>query len=339
MGTVRSRLSALSAVGGVLFILLVAALVYALVTPSGYYLLIPDAPNELAPLVKVEGGHERGKGRVYFVDVVTRQATLAERYLPFLRSDSQLISKQEFIPDGISDRLRKRLDAAAMERSKDVAATVALRSLGYKVSIRPGGVMIAEIAQRAPARSKLEPGDVLVAIDGKPSLTSKRVQELVDLHKPGDELTLTVERDKQTKRFRVATYADPGRPGETLIGIFMTPLAVVDLPLDVEIDSQGVVGPSAGLAFALQIVDELGRDVDRGRRIAATGELTIEGKVEPIGAVEQKVIGARRAGVQIMLVPAGDNAREARRFAGDMKIIAVSSFQQALHALTTRAGE
>jgi PDZ domain-containing secreted protein len=51
--------------------------------------------------------------------------------------------------------------------------------------------------------------------------------------------------------------------------------------------------------------------------------------------VRQKVLGARRSGVDVFLVPAGENAREARRYAGDLKIIAVDSFGQALRRLAT----
>ena len=103
----------------------------------------------------------------------------------------------------------------------------------------------------------------------------------------------------------------------------------------VTINAGNVGGPSAGLAFALELTDKLGPDIDRGHRVAATGELALDGSVKPIGGVEQKVIGARRAGIEIMLVPAGDNATEARRYAGSMKIISVTSFQQALRALAT----
>jgi PDZ domain-containing protein len=80
---------------------------------------------------------------------------------------------------------------------------------------------------------------------------------------------------------------------------------------------------------------ELGHDVSRGYRVAATGELRVDGTVIPIGGVKQKTYGARMAKADVFLVPAGDNARVARRYAGSLRIIAVRNFQQALHALAT----
>ena len=106
-------------------------------------------------------------------------------------------------------------------------------------------------------------------------------------------------------------------------------------PVRVRINTAGVGGPSAGLAFALALMEELGNNVDRGHKVAATGELELDGSVLPIGAVKQKTVGARQAGVDVFLVPAGSNARVARRYADGLRVIPVKSFQQALHALAT----
>ena len=103
----------------------------------------------------------------------------------------------------------------------------------------------------------------------------------------------------------------------------------------IRIDAGDVGGPSAGLAFALDILQELGRNVTRGHKVAATGELGLDGKVSPIGGVKQKTLGARKAGVDAFLVPAGENAREARRYADGLRIIPVKNFPQALRALAT----
>ena len=120
-----------------------------------------------------------------------------------------------------------------------------------------------------------------------------------------------------------------------MIGVIIDQSANIKLPFPVRIRAGSVVGPSAGLAFALEIMEKLGRNVDRGYKVAATGELQLDGRVLPIGGVEQKTIEAKRSHVDILLVPAGDNAAEARKFAGTMRVVPVNTFQQALHDLAT----
>ena len=101
------------------------------------------------------------------------------------------------------------------------------------------------------------------------------------------------------------------------------------------INAGNVGGPSAGVAFALEVMEELGRDVVHGHKIAATGEIFADGSIGPIGGIKQKTIGAREAHVDAFLVPAGDNAREARKYAHGLRIIPVDTFPQALRALAT----
>src|SRR5207237_8328277 len=109
----------------------------------------------------------------------------------------------------------------------------------------------------------------------------------------------------------IRTIASPDNKREAAIGILVAEVggSTGKLPIKVRIDTRGVGGPSAGLAFALDLTEELGHDVDRGYKVAATGELALDGCVLPIGAVKQKTIGAREAGVDVFLVPAGSNAR------------------------------
>jgi PDZ domain-containing protein len=120
-----------------------------------------------------------------------------------------------------------------------------------------------------------------------------------------------------------------------LIGVIVEPATQVKLPFPVRIDTGSIGGPSAGLAFALDVLEELGRDVDHGYKVAVTGALDPDGTVEPIGGLKQKAIGVRRAKVDVFLVPAGDNAKEARKYVGPVRVIPVESFRQALRALAT----
>ncbi len=148
-------------------------------------------------------------------------------------------------------------------------------------------------------------------------------------------MRLRLRRDGKVLSVTVRTVPSPDDPARAIIGIRVAQAADIELPIKVSIDLGGVGGPSAGLPFALDVLQELGRDIDRGRRVAATGEIELDGSVGPIGGVKQKVFGARRAGADVFLVPAGDNADEARRYAGKLRIVPVESFQQALSALRT----
>ena len=129
--------------------------------------------------------------------------------------------------------------------------------------------------------------------------------------------------------------ADPANEKRAIVGFAPDQAAEIRLPLKVSIDAGNVGGPSAGLAFALEVMEELGHNVDRGYKVAATGQIELDGTVTPIGGVKQKTFGVRKAKADVFLVPAGDNAQEARRYANGLRIIAVKSFPQALRALAT----
>ena len=131
------------------------------------------------------------------------------------------------------------------------------------------------------------------------------------------------------------TVAAPDDESRAIIGIRVTQDAKIELPLDVDIDLGDVGGPSAGLPFALQVYKELGNDVDRGHRVAATGAIELDGSVVSVGGIKQKTYGVRSSGADVFLVPAGENAATARRYAGDLRVVPVESFEQALRALQT----
>ena len=222
-----------------------------------------------------------------------------------------------------------------MSRSQEVAAAVALRALGYKVAAHSTGVLIEDVARDAPAAGKLLPTDVIVSVDGRRVRTAKDLRAILGSRPAGTTFRIGVRRSGALTQVRVKTIADPRQAGRPILGIFPGQAAAVRLPINVRINAGDVGGPSAGLAFALDILEQLGRDVDHGRRVAATGEIELDGTVAPIGGVEQKTIGVRKAGIHVFLVPAGENATEARRYAHGVRIVPVQNFQQALRALAT----
>jgi Lon-like protease len=144
---------------------------------------------------------------------------------------------------------------------------------------------------------------------------------------------LRVRRGDKLLTVPVKTVDEGGR---ALVGFVPEQAAKFKLPVRVSIDAGNVGGPSAGLAFTLEVMQKLGRNVTHGHRVAATGEMELNGDVFPIGGVRQKVVDAHKANVQVLLVPAGENAKTARRYAPkDLRVIPVRTFDQALRALAT----
>jgi PDZ domain-containing protein len=318
-------------------LVLVAVVLALLVIPANEYLFLPDRAHPVAPLVSVQGGHDPTNGAVYFVDVVVQKATLLDRLTGgVLHDGADLYPAQAVDPPGVSQQLRKQLDKQDMQLSQQIAAAVALRAAGKKVVLRPVGVRVTATFQGLPAFGKLQPGDVIVALNGKPALTLSDLRAGVRAHPIGDVVSVTLRRGKQTLIEKMKTVADrPGKKAVPVIGIATEQALDIHLPLQVSIDAGNVGGPSAGVAFALDVMEELGRDVVHGHNVAATGEIFPDGSIGPIGGIKQKTIGARAAHVDAFLVPAGENAREARKYAHGLRIIPVDTFPQALHALAT----
>jgi PDZ domain-containing protein len=316
--------------------LVLLAVVLALwIFPSNRYIFLPDPAHPVAPLVTVEGGHEPKNGGIYFVDVVVRKATLLERLFGGLHEGADLYPASAIVPPGVDDAQREQVDLAEMRRSQQIAAAVALRALGRKVVARPTGALVEFVQEGKPAVGKLRPTDVIVGVDGVPVRSPLDVFKRTHTLKVGDVIRFTVRRNHSTIVVPIKTVASSDGPRRPVVGVQLAPETDIHLPIKVRIDAGNVGGPSAGLAFALDVMEELGRNIDRGHRIAATGEIFANGSVGPIGGVKQKTIGARRAGVDAFLVPAGANAREARRYAKGLRIIAVESFPQALRELAT----
>jgi len=300
------------------------------------FLIVPDQAKPLASKVDVRGGHADAKGDVYYVDVFVRRIRRLEQLLPFTRPDgSTLVPERAIAPAGTTDRERNQQNAADMDRSEQIASVVALRALGYHVVATPRGVLVTGVSPDVPAAKEIDPQDVIVAADGVPVRTPAELRREIGRRKPGDTVRLTIRRNGKTKDVEVRTVASPTDASRAIIGILVDQDAKIQLPVKVDIDLGDVGGPSAGLPFALEIARQLGRNVTHGCRIAATGELALDGGVLPIGGIEQKTIGVRRAGVDYFLVPVGENASTAEKYADGLHVIPVDSFQQALRKLAT----
>src|ERR671932_822066 len=192
-----------------LLLLAVVALVLWL-APSDSYVFLPDRAHPVGPLVSVPGGKSpRDGGGIYYVDVFVRKASWLERLFPSIREGATIVPASVVQAPGVSEKAQHTQDLRAMSRSQEVAAAVALRALGYRVTARPTGVLVENVARDAPAAGKLLPTDVIVSVEGRRVRTAKDLRKILRSRPTGTTFRIGVRRGGALTVVRVGTIADP----------------------------------------------------------------------------------------------------------------------------------
>ena len=315
-----------------------AVLAGALV-PLPYVLIAPGSATSVDDVVAIKGADTfEPDGSVLFLTVsVTDEKPNAFTVLDGWLDDTVTVKDWEDVYRGRSKEEDERENVALMDLSQVYAKKVSLERLGYEVPVN--GFQVFDVEKGSPADGVLETGDVITAVDGAPATNFEDLGDAVRLRRPGETLEVALIRGDEPRTVAVGTRAAPEGPhrGEAQMGV--TAPASYDFPVDIEIDTGSVSGPSAGLAFTITILDELTPgDLTGGENVAVTGTIGPDGEVGAIGGVEQKAVAARRAGVELFIVPNGD-LREARRHADGMKVVGVDDLDGALAALEDAGGD
>ena len=189
------------------------------------------------------------------MDVLVRKATLVERLFPGLREGATVVPAEQVRPPGVSEDERRQEELQEMQMSQRVAAAVALRELGYKVDAKPIGARIEFVDAESQAAGKLLAGDTVTRAGGKRVTGPAGLRAAIRESGTARDVPLVVKRGD--KEIEVSVRPKLGAEGTPMIGVIVSQAADIKLPVDVEIDTDGVGGPSAGLAFALDLMEEL----------------------------------------------------------------------------------
>jgi PDZ domain-containing protein len=320
--------------GTIGFVLVVASLVATFIQLP-YYTIAPGDALDVNSLVTVHGAHQYShKGAVLLLFVTERSRVNVWQWIQAsLDSQIVLVKQQQFA--GNEDPAEVDAQAVAdMANSQDAAKYVALSRLGYKVAFENRVNILAVIGDK-PAAGVLQPGDVIVTLDGKAITTPVQLTGGMKALHPGDRVTIGYLRGQVRHVVTIRTASDG--QGHAVIGVFVA--QPLKLPIDVRIDTSNIGGPSAGLAMTLSILDELTPgNLTGGKRVAVTGEIEFNGAVGEVGGVEQKAIAARHRGAQLFIVPMAEVA-DARKRAGSMPVVGVRNLDDALRALRAAGGD
>ena len=247
----------------------------------------------------------------------------------WLDSRLAVVPREVIYPPGQSGKQVEERNAADMLASQQHATTAALRQLGIPVT---STVTVAAVASGSPADGRLHQSEVVVAVDGTPVSSGNDLRAAVSKHKPAEPVTLTIRSGGTESTVTLQTAPAPDDRNRAIIGV--TVGEDPQYPFSVTIRLKDVGGPSAGLMFALGVVDRLTpENITGGQHIAGTGTIDDNGVVGPIGGVKQKIIGAHDQGATVFLTPAGDCADARDRVPAGIRLVKVESLSGALTAL------
>jgi len=323
--TVRTRVLWIAAV------LVAVALVAAAWIRIPYFAIGPGPAREVMPLITFEG-HPRydSSGELVFTTVRWFKVTPWQAVVAWLDPSWTVVPEHELYPPGSDVEAEQRRSISDMDESKIDAITVVLNRLMDYPTDHGRGALVESTVPRCPADGALYPGDLITRIDDTLIRSERQASRVIGSVKPGEDLTFHVRAAGRAQDVTLArTRCVEGHP-RPIVGVRM----VEPFPIDVSIDSGEVGGPSAGLMWSLGLYDLMTPgDLTRGQTIAGTGTIDIEGNVGPIGGIGDKVIGAERSGATIFLTPADNMAELDGVDTGDMRLIPVATFDEALAAL------
>lgn len=259
--------------------------------------------------------------------------TLVEALSAWIDPDATVRPYDSEYGDDEDDATNQFYSSLQMTSSVDLSVAVALGELDipYQTNVQVGGVR-----QGYPADGVLEAGDVIRTVQGEPVDDPAQIGEVIGRAGVGAEIAMQVERGDETLDVTVVPEEEDG---EARIGI--TPIAGFDFPFPITLTPpEGIGGGSAGTMFALAVYDYLTPgNLTGGLDIAGTGTISLDGTVGPIGGITQKIPGARDAGSEVFLVPYANCAEAVKAANGDMRLVAMDTFEHAVETVEALADD
>jgi PDZ domain-containing protein len=322
-------------VGGVLFVVL---FFLAAFIPVPYVIFSPGPTlNTLStdlrgrPIIAITGhptNPTSGHLNLTTVGVNSNRVTPFRALFGWLQHDREVVPRSSVFPPGQSEEQVNKVDTAQFVDSQSSATAAAFCQLQY-----PSALGVVAVIAGTGADGKLKPFDQLLTLNGQSIDTQPKIAAVLAEQTPGETAQVHIKRASlpMTVAVTLSKPSDGGRGAR--LGVTVGQQCFAPYQVDLGLADQ-IGGPSAGLMFALGIMDKVGpTDLTAGRFIAGTGEIQPDGKVLPIGGIQLKMIAARRAGATIFLAPQ-DNCGDVREATpSGLDVIKVTSLGDAVSDL------
>jgi PDZ domain-containing protein len=304
-----------------------------------YYFMSPGPPYQW-DIDYGEIDNYEFDGSLYQLTVRRDEANVLIYIWSLVNDSYDLYPREVILPDGVTPKELSEISIQNMRTSENVAIAVALENVGYEISSKGDGVAVVGILDDSPVKDKLKKGDLLNSINNKNISSATEFISTLRTYSIGETVSIGLLREidgnKKTLTIETTLIEHVEYEGEPMVGFLATTVNErFDFPFEIDIKTGNVGGPSAGLMMALNVYNNLiPEDLTNSMIVAGTGTIEIDGSVGPVGGIKQKVIAAKKAGAELILVPVA-NFEEAKIFeTEETAIVAVDSFSEALSVIS-----
>jgi len=304
-----------------------------------YYFMSPGPPYQW----EIDYGNNDNytfEGNLYQLTVRRDEANIFVYLWSLINESYDLYPREVILPDGVTPQELSEISIQNMRTSENVAIAVALKNIGYEIESKGDGVAVVGLLEDSPVKDKLKKGDLINSINNTDIYSATEFISTLRTYSIGETVSIGLLREvdgvKEQMYIETTLIEHVEYEGEPMVGFLATTVNErFDFPFEIDIKTGNVGGPSAGLMMALNVYNNLiPEDITNSMIVAGTGTIEIDGSVGPVGGIKQKIIAAKRAGAELILVPVA-NFEEASQFETDKTaIVAVDSFDEALSVIS-----
>ena len=247
----------------------------------------------------------------------------------YLDPSKAVLPIDQVYPEGVTVEQSNEQSRVDMENSQKEAIAAALRSLGHEFS---STLTVVESQAGGPADGVLIAGDVIESVNGMTFPDVGGLRDEIASNGTDEPAEVAISRDGVQTVVEIVPELSEGDNPVPIFGILVG--SDYDFPFQVKIQLENVGGPSAGMMFALGIIDKLTPGpITGGADVAGTGTISATGEIGAIGGIRQKLYGALGAGAEWFLAPRSNCDEVTGHIPDGLTVFSVATLDDALAAL------
>ncbi|MEK4285660.1 SepM family pheromone-processing serine protease [Ureibacillus sp. FSL K6-0165] len=319
-----------------------------------YYIMKPGSSYDVSEFVTVENGDLDDEGTISLMTVAMGPATPLTYLIAKFKECEDILKKEEVYHKEEDEREYNVRQLKLMKDSQFNAIYVAYNKAGLPYTVDYQGITVLNVLAGGASDGQLEPGDKIQEIDGNIIKKAEDLVHILETKKENDVVQLVIHRNDKLLDRTITLKEIPASDGKVGLGITYSENKTIKTEPMVKVNAEDIGGPSAGLMFTLEILNQLlEEDITKGYLVAGTGEIHEDGTVGRIGGIEKKVVAAHEDGMEIFFAPDDEIPEEvkknnpailsnyeaavniAKKLNTDMKIVPVKTIDDALNYLAS----